>query len=48
MEVIIRYGSSFPELMRVLSQNESIASVEDLGQGFGIVTGSDDILDFLS
>ena len=48
MEVIIRFSSNFQELVRVLSQNENITSLENLGQGFGIVTGNESIVDYLS
>ena len=44
MEVIVKYSVSFPELVKALSDDPNIISVENLGQGFGIVTGNDVIL----
>lgn len=38
MEVIIKFSGNFSKLKELLSGEPTIAAVEDLGQGFGVVT----------
>ncbi|MBQ8134864.1 MAG: S8 family serine peptidase [Clostridia bacterium] len=47
MEVIVKYSTSFEELMRDLRANTAVLSEEDLGQGFAIIVIESEDIDSL-
>lgn len=47
VEIIIKYNGNITQLREQLSNESSVTAVEDLGQGFAVVTLSDDTVGFL-